>query len=141
EQGQARGQVRERLPVGEPLERLLGGEAQGSDCPFGVAGAYELLREFCRDLLGARTIGGLQRPADSRVRLRPPPREEGAVEHFAVQVVREPVPGGLRDVRPLIFTGRFNEAARACKCVTARVDVGYGKGDRGGEGRDRELLA
>ena len=67
---QARGQVLERLAMGEPLERLLGCETQRHDGASGVARPHEVLGDLCRDLLRVRPVGGLEPHADPRVRLR-----------------------------------------------------------------------
>ena len=124
----------------EPLERLLGRETQRYDGTSGVARLHEVLGELCRDLPRTGPVGGLEPLADSPVRLRALSGRESPVEHLSVQVVREPVPGCERPVRPPLLAGRLDEPPGAREGVAARVDLGLGERGRGRGGSGRELL-
>ena len=137
---EARGQVGKGLSMREPLERLLGGETRRHDGTSGVARLHEMLGEFCADLLRTGSVGGLEPYPDSPVRLRALSGRESPVEHLSVQVVREPVPGCERPVRPPLLAGRLDEPPCAREGVAARVDLGLGERGCGRGGSGRELL-
>ena len=58
-----------------------------------------------------------------------------------MQVVREPVPGCERPVRPPLLAGRLDEPSGAREGVAARFDLGLGERGRGRGGGGRELLS
>ena len=95
---EGRGDMPERLAMGESLERLLGRETQRYDGAPRVARAYEVLGDLCRNLLGAapdRRSPAVRQPSSASMALY----GKAVVEHFLVEIVGESG-NGPRACRP-----------------------------------------
>ena len=120
---QAGREVIEGLPMGEPLEGLLGRESKRDHGARHLAGADEVIGELRSDLAGARAVGDLEPLADVAVQSGTAGGRQPLVDDLSLQVVAERKAGSDRAVGPAVLAVALEEATRACERAAASLDL------------------